>query len=144
MAPQPPRLGLTARAFLWNGVGYVDAHFFSLFSMPTHTPTLQDVIDVLHVFSKNVDEQFKHVDERFQQIDARFTRIEGTMATMEESMVTKAYLDERLTDLRGDLVVLVRKEDRKLGALVDALVERRVLDRKTGEQILSLEPFAHS
>jgi len=77
--------------------------------MPTHTPTLQDIIDVLHVFSKNVDEQFKTVDVRFTAIDRRFDGIDKRLTRVEETMVTKDHLDERLTQLQGDLVVLVRK-----------------------------------
>lgn len=34
------------------------------------------------------------------------------------NLVTKDYLDEKLSDLAGDLTVLMRKEDRKLGALI--------------------------
>jgi len=41
---------------------------------------------------------------------------------VEATMVTKDYLDDKLSDLRGDLVVLMRKEDKKL-------------------QLFSLEPF---
>ncbi len=112
--------------------------------MSTHEPTLKDVIEVLQGFSERMDQRFNEHDKRFDQIDQRFDRLEARVGIVEDSMVTKDYLDERLADLRGDLVVLVRKEDRKLGALVDALVERHVLDSQTGARILSLEPFAHS
>ncbi len=36
-------------------------------------------------------------------------------------MVTKDYLDEKLADLRGDLTILIRKEDTKLKTLVEVL-----------------------
>lgn len=119
--------------------------------MPTPEPTIRDVIEVLQGFSERMDQWFDAVekgldrhDGRFNDIDTRFDRLEGRVGAIEDSMVTKDYLDEKLHDLRGDLVILVRKEDRKLGALVDALVERHVLDSQTGARILSLEPFAHS
>ena len=48
-------------------------------------------------------------------------------------LVTKDYLDDKLDNLRGELVVLTRKEDKKLISLVDTLYGKRVLsstDRK--------------
>ena len=56
-------------------------------------------------------------------------------------MVTKEYLDNKLGDLRGDLVILTRKEDRKLGVLVDELLERKVIDQDAARRIFSMEPF---
>lgn len=57
-------------------------------------------------------------------------------------MVTKDYLDEKLGDLRGDLTVLIRKEDNKVKALVEVLVEKKVLNKTDQKKIYSLEPFA--
>lgn len=55
----------------------------------------QDVLEAINEFSSRVDE--------------RFDKIENTM-------VTKDFLEDKLADLRGDLVVLTRKEDRKLNS----------------------------
>ena len=56
-------------------------------------------------------------------------------------MVTKAYLDDKLADLRGDLVVLMRKEDTKLKTLVEILHERGVIGKAETERIFGMEPF---
>jgi hypothetical protein len=56
-------------------------------------------------------------------------------------MVTKDYLDDKLADLRGDIVVLMRKEDKKLRALIEVLQKRKVISEDEVRQILSLEPF---
>ena len=85
-------------------------------------PSTQDILDAINGFAS-------HVDERFEKI--------------ESMMVTKDYLDEKLGDLRGDLVVLIRKEDRKLGALIEELLKRNILDQATATRILSLEPFGN-
>lgn len=45
-------------------------------------------------------------------------------------MVTKDYLDDKLADLKGDLVVLMRKEDAKLQALVDVLQKTQCYQRR--------------
>lgn len=68
-----------------------------------------------------------HIDQQFEDIRAQ--------------MVTKAYLDEKLTDLRGDLVVLIRKEDHKLLELVTILKEKQVLNTEDVKRVLALEPF---
>ena len=59
-------------------------------------------------------------------------------------MVTKEYLDDKLADLKGDIIVVIRKEDRKLAVLVDVLYERRVISDEDKKKILSLEPFPTS
>ena len=50
-------------------------------------------------------------------------------------------LTDKLADLKGDLVVLMRKEDRKLGALIELLKTKHVISDEDAKQILSLEPF---
>ncbi|MFH1427575.1 MAG: hypothetical protein ABIG60_03535 [Patescibacteria group bacterium] len=68
------------------------------------------------------------------ETDKRFNKIEATM-------VTKDYLDEKLSDLRGDLVILMRKEDVKVKRLVEILQKRKVLSNKEVKEIMSMEPF---
>lgn len=46
---------------------------------------------------------------------------------IKSQMVTKDYLDTKLADLRGDLVVLTRKEDAKVKSLVDLLKKKKVI-----------------
>ncbi len=58
-------------------------------------------------------------------------------------MVTKDYLDDKLADLRGDLVVLLRKEDNKFGALVTELLKEEVISQDAAKRILQMEPFPH-
>ncbi len=56
-------------------------------------------------------------------------------------MVTKSYLDDKLADLKGDLTVLMRKEDTKLKALVEILAEKKVLNEEDKKRIFTMEPF---
>lgn len=83
--------------------------------------------------------------ELLETINDSFTDLEGKMGKqfmeIKATMVTKDYLDEKLADLRGDLVVLMRKEDRKLKTLIEILKERKVISRKDEEKILAMEPF---
>ena len=60
-------------------------------------PTIGDVLDAIGDFSTKVDECFNRIDERFDRSEGRVTRVES-------QMVTKAYLDDKLIDLKVDLI----------------------------------------
>ncbi len=55
--------------------------------------------------------------------------------------VSVDYLDEKLFDLRGDLVVLVRKEDKKVTKLIKILQTKKILTNKEIKEISVLEHF---
>lgn len=57
-------------------------------------------------------------------------------------MVTKDYLDDKIADLRGDLVVLSRKSNKKLETVIEELVANHSLKRSVADRILAMEPFA--
>jgi len=87
-----------------------------------------EILEAINEFSNKVDEKFAKVDERLDNIGA--------------NMVTKDYLDDKLADLRGDLVVLMRKEDTKMIKLIEILKRRAVITEAEEKEILSMEPFA--
>lgn len=89
--------------------------------------TNQEILEAIHDFSSNVDR--------------RFSKLESDVSEIKSSMVTIDYLDRKLADLRGDLVVLTRKEDTKVRELVAVLRERKVLTDDDAKRILSMEPF---
>lgn len=89
--------------------------------------TNKELLEAIQAFSGKTD-------KRFESMDKCFTRIEATM-------VTKDYLDDKLADLRGDLVVLTRKEDVKVKKLVKILQKRKLISDKDAQEIMSMEPF---
>ncbi|MBI4779398.1 hypothetical protein HY797_03020 [Candidatus Falkowbacteria bacterium] len=101
-----------------------------------------EILEAINEFSTKVDERFDKVDERFDKVDERFNRLEGRVGKIEAGMVTKDYLDDKLADLRGDLVVLMRKEDTKMVKLIEILKRRAVITAAEEKEILSMEPFA--
>lgn len=123
---------------------------------PTNHDVLETILEAINEFASNVDRRFENVDKRFDGVDARIEKMEIRLDRMDERfdkvdvrldhiervMVTKDYLDEKLSDQRGDLTILMRKEDRKVGALVSELLKRNVLDQEAADRILSLEPFS--
>ena len=73
-------------------------------------------------------EGFERVHERFGQVDSKLDTSFAELAEainvlsdstdeqfrrMEAKMVTKDYLDEKLFDLRGDAVAMIRRHERK-------------------------------
>ena len=80
--------------------------------------------------------------KEFDGIGSRFDNVESEIKIIKATMVTKDYLDDKLADLRGDLVVLMRKEDTKVGKLIDVLKRRKVISEEETKEILSMEPFA--
>lgn len=91
-------------------------------------PTTTEILDAINSFAGHVDEQFSEVKEDIRIIKA--------------TMVTKDYLDDKLADLRGDLTVLIRKEDTKVKTLVELLIERGILQKEDRKRLFSMEPFA--
>ncbi len=51
------------------------------------------------------------------------------------------YIAKENMLLKGDLVVLLRGEDKKLFALIELLVKKSLLSRDEAQQVAKLEPF---
>src|SRR3989339_789473 len=126
-------------------------------------PTTKDILEAINTFSTHVDKRFDGVDERLDmvegrldkvegrldkvdgrldKVDGRLDKVDGRLDKVESTMVTKEYLDEKLSDLRGDLVVLTRKEDNKLKKLVEILNDKNILTAEDKTKIFQMEPFA--
>lgn len=114
-----------------------------------------------------VDERFLKIDGRFERIEEKMAtkedirRLELRTEALEAGVATHgdiqylatkddllkleerllAAMDEKNADLKGDLTILLRKEDRKLLALVDALLRKGALSREEVKHILGMEPF---
>ncbi len=123
--------------------------------MAHEQPTNQDILEAVNSFATNVETRFQSLEERVGGVETRLggleTRLGGVetrlggletrVGGIENKMVTKDYLDEKLYDLRGDLISLTRKEDAKLGTLVRILEKRKVINQNEARQIRELETF---
>ncbi|MEK7211079.1 MAG: hypothetical protein AAB731_00410 [Patescibacteria group bacterium] len=98
--------------------------------------TVKDGFDSVH-------EQIKsEISSVKSEVSSVRTELKSEIASIKSQMVTKDYLDEKMADLRGDLVVLVRKEDTKVKALIETLREKKILNDADVKKISSMEPFA--
>ncbi len=103
--------------------------------------TREDLGEQIQGLATHMDERFMEVDGQFVQVDRRFDQIEGRIANVERGMVTKDYLDDKLADLRGDLVLLARKQNRKFESLIQEFVAEGRLTPAAAHRLLALEPF---
>lgn len=101
-----------------------------------------EIIEVINEFSSRVDERFDKIEGKFNNLEGRVGNLEGEVGKIGATMVTKDYLDEKMADLRGDLVVLMRKEDTKVVKLIEILKRRKIITEIEAKKILSMEPFA--
>jgi len=95
---------------------------------------INDILEIVSYIKDNAATRTELLELR-NELKSDITRISATM-------VTKDYLDTKLADLRGDLVVLTRKEDTKLKELVEILKKKNVLTDEDVKHILTMEPFA--
>jgi hypothetical protein len=77
-----------------------------------------------------------HVDERIDGVVSQM----ATKADLQR-FVTKEYLDEKLADLRSDLIVMARKSNKKFEALIADMVFEKRMHPATAQRILAMEPF---
>ena len=76
---------------------------------------------------QKIDQLALAVKAGFDGVDARFDRVEERLTRVEATMVTKEYLDEKLGELRGDLIVKLRKVVGMVDFLATILRSRAIL-----------------
>lgn len=118
-------------------------------------PTTNDILEAVNALSTQIDERFSQVDGRLSHLEndvtelkgdvmelkGDMTELKGDVGLVRTAMVTKNYLDDKLADLRGDLVVLMRKEDKKVQSLVELLHSKKVISEEEAKRILSMDLF---
>jgi len=115
----------------------------------------QDILDAIGAFAEQVDLKFEQIDRRFDKVEAELGSMKSELGSMKSelgslkseigmikaTMVTKSYLDDKLADLKGDMVSMLRKEDQKVNRLLGILAEKRLLAPSEAQDVLSFRPF---
>src|SRR3989338_3188202 len=105
-------------------------------------PTIQDILEAVNAASSATEGRFS---ELTATTEGRFSELKSTMATKADlnrlELKIIDAMDEKLGDLKGDLVVLMRKEDKKLTELVNVLKERHIISEEDVKRVLGMEPF---
>lgn len=93
------------------------------------------------VIEHNVTPQFQGINERLDKVEGRLDKVEGRLGKVESQMVTKTYLDDKLADLEGNLIVRQRKEDQKVNRLIEMLQNKKVLEETEVKQLHEFQIF---
>lgn len=51
------------------------------------------------------------------------------------------FVDKKLLDLKGDIIILMKTEDQKLLALIALLVQKNVISDREAKQVVKIDPF---
>lgn len=100
-----------------------------------------EILKAVGDLSEKTDTILEAIGHFSDRMEARMSGVEKRLDRVEGDMVTKSYLDEKLFDLKGDLITLTRKEDAKLLRLVDILETRKVISSEDANAVLTMEPF---
>jgi len=87
-------------------------------------------------------QEFGGFKQEFGGFKQEFGGFKQEFNQFKTSVVTKDYLDEKLTDLRGDLIIMIRKEDNKLLQVVEKLEKKKIFSLQDSKNIMAMEPFA--
>ena len=123
---------------------------------------VQGIIDAVQTMSTDIDTSLNIIDRRLTRREVDLSSVKGDLgsvkgdlasvktdllsakgdlSSVKSQMVTKDYLDNKLADLRSDLVIMARKGNKKLEVFIEELVEQKSLTRSAAKRILALEPF---
>lgn len=129
----------------------------------------ESVDEVIAPFALSVKEQFDHIDDRFDGLEKRMDNLEvkvdnlevrfdnlevkvdnlkvkvdkldNRVGKLESGMVTKDYLDEKIADLKGDLIVKGRQESQRTDKIVQVLSENKLLNTKQANELADLKAY---
>ena len=84
---------------------------------------------------------FDSVGKQINELKTDVGTLKTDVSYLRSQMVTKDFLDDRLANHYGDIVVLFRKEDRRFSELVSILVEKAVLSGPDVQRLDKLRPL---
>lgn len=103
---------------------------------------IDGVLSAVNEFSNRVDERFEKNEADIESLKSGVESLKSDVTEVRSKMVTKEYLDDKLADLKGELVVAVRKEDDKTNLIVNTLRDEDVFSEQQQKEILAIKPFA--
>lgn len=113
-------------------------------------------------FIEFLTDKFGGVNERLDKVEGRLDGVEKDISVLKEdigvlkgdvgelkegfgylknNMVTKEYLDRKLGELEGRLILIIRKGDERFNLLIEILVEKKAISPKDADKINSIELF---
>lgn len=87
------------------------------------TTSIDDVLSAINTFAEDTNQKFKSIDQRFDKIGS--------------TMVTKDYLDDKLSDLKINMLGTVDKKDKKVNTLIKVLDNKKIINKKEVKLIMT-------
>ena len=78
---------------------------------------------------KNIDKNFKNIDEKFENIDKNFKDIDEKINTLPDKEFVENAVNNGVAEIRKSLVVIVKKENKKMDALIEILKKKKILNK---------------
>lgn len=104
----------------------------------------QDVLEVISTFATHTEEEFADVKHEMGVIKQDVNCLKQDVNQIKASIVTKAYLDDKLADLRGDLTNYDRKQDKKVDFLARTLERKKLLTTKEADAVILMSAFSQA
>ena len=102
---------------------------------------IRDILDTMNAFANHTEKQFVEIRQEIGGIKQEIGGIKQEITQIKATMVTKAYLDDKLADMRGDLSMYDRQQDKKVDFLTQTLANKKVLTSKEANAIIAMSPF---
>lgn len=124
-----------------------------------HDPTNQEILEAVNSYASRIEHRLESVekcmdsmDKRMDSVDKRMDSMDKRMDSMDKRMATKEdvgklrsdmidFIDKKFFDLKGDLIVIIKKQDKKINELITILPSKNVLSDKEAKALLRLGPF---
>jgi len=100
-----------------------------------------EILEAISEFADQVDRRFERIESDIGSLKSEVGNLKSEIGTIKATMVTKSYLDDKLADLKGDMVSMLRKEDQKANRLIGIMAEKRLLTPAETQDVLSFRPF---
>jgi len=123
--------------------------------MPKGEATTNEIMEFLqeHMVTKA---EFNQLEVKVDGLDLRVGGLETRVGGLEQKVdglsqkinQTKLdlldALDDKIGNLKGDLVILMRKEDKKVDHLIQLLQQKSVITEQDATTLLEIRPFPQS
>lgn len=109
--------------------------------------TTNEIMDFLRehmvIKSEFKDELSKMVtkDELKDELGKMATKDDLRQSLNKQKLDILDAMDDKLANLKGDMVVLMRKEDKKVVSLIELLKNKKIITTNEANGLLELEPF---
>jgi hypothetical protein len=94
----------------------------------------QELIEIINKSFGGVDRSICDLKQRMVVVEKDLSEVKKTINTQ---MVTEDYLDEKMSELRGDLNISIKKEDKKITGTVNLLVSKKVFSTDEANRVLA-------